>query len=257
MTLTKTTPPADTRTETRTRRLERLPFWPMLGLGTLTGLGLGWWLLFQLSAGSASFPVGGVLVVLLSGWLLAARLRAVARKADAQAETPQPPPAGTGPEPAPPSAAPLLGMLPVAAGEFLMGSAAKESDSYPNERPQHQIRLTPFLLARSPVTRGQYRELIKKRIPDDWQEKGGDDLPATYISWKDAVNFCNALSQREGLPPAYDDQRKPVPAGDGYRLPTEAEWEYACRAGTKTPWFWGTDGKEADKHAWYSDNSGK
>ena len=254
-------------TDTWTRRLEQAPFWPMLGIGTLTGLGLAWWLLFRLSAGSVSFPVGWVVLVLLCGWLMAARLRAVARRAREQTtnvldekpaaptEMPQETPPGTTPEAGPSTTDTLLDMLPVAGGKFWMGSKKDEADSYPNERPQHPVLQGSFLLASTPVTGGQYREIMKKRIPGQWQLNGDDDLPATHISWEDTVDFCNALSEREGLQAAYDGRRNPVPGSDGYRLPTEAEWEYACRAGTKSQWFWGNEA-DTGQYAWFNGNSG-
>ena len=250
-----TQPPANTWT----RRLEQAPFWPMLGLGTLAGLGLGWWLLFRLSAGSASFPVAGVVVVLLSGWLLAARLRAVARKAGEQAtdelDDKDSPIKVKTPRKAPASK-PLLDMRPIAGEEFLMGSKSGDSGSYSDERPQHRVRLDPFLLARTPVTRRQYTQVMKQQAPDEWRENNDDQLPANHISWDMAVHFCNALSNKEGLPPAYDDEQRLITASDGYRLPTEAEWEYACRAGTRTPWFWGDDAGKTGEYAWFNKNSG-
>ncbi|WP_310376291.1 formylglycine-generating enzyme family protein [Catenuloplanes atrovinosus] len=109
--------------------------------------------------------------------------------------------------------------------------------------------VAPFRLAALPVTRGLYAEVI------GWCP-GDDRLPVTDVSWWDAVLFCNALSARDGLAPVYR-----VDAGatcvtwdrgaDGYRLPSEAEWEYACRAGTTGPHY-----GPLNEVAWYRDNSG-
>ncbi|MGW1743036.1 formylglycine-generating enzyme family protein [Nocardia sp. NPDC001965] len=108
------------------------------------------------------------------------------------------------------------------------------------------VDLGPYRLAALPVTRSQYA-LISGR-------PGEAALPADSISWYAAIRFCNALSERGGLTPAYrvdDDRVEWVAAADGYRLPTEAEWEHACRAGTTGPRY-----GPLDEIAWYRANSG-
>jgi len=127
------------------------------------------------------------------------------------------------------------------------------------ELPVHGVGLSPFLMARVPVTRGQWRKVMSE-APKEWDRWRGKHHPATEVDWPQALAFCNALSEREGLTPCYH-QDAPGEwrwdrAADGYRLPTEAEWEYACRAGTQTTWFWGDDPEGADTHAWYRWNSG-
>lgn len=111
------------------------------------------------------------------------------------------------------------------------------------------VDLTPYRLAACPVTRSRY-ERIAGRPPST---APGDGLPVESVSWLDAVRFCNALSESEGLAPAYrldaDDVAWDTSA-DGYRLPTEAEWEHACRAGTD-----GARYGPLDDIAWHRGNS--
>jgi formylglycine-generating enzyme len=142
----------------------------------------------------------------------------------------------------------------VPSGEFQMGSgeSAEETaafckkndgldlpeDRFMDERPQHRVRVTkPFYLGTYHVTRGQYRQFVRDsgykteaaKGDDAWQNAGfeqTDEHPVVNVSWNDAVAFCKWLSHKEGKT---------------YRLPTEAEWEYACRAGTTTRYSTGDD----------------
>jgi formylglycine-generating enzyme required for sulfatase activity len=113
------------------------------------------------------------------------------------------------------------------------------------------VELTPYQLGAFPVTQARYAE-VTGRWPSTAR---GDDLPVEGVSWLDAVRFCNALSQREGFPPAYRllagiEDLEWNESADGYRLPTEAEWEHACRAGTT-----GARYGDLDEIAWYRGNS--
>ena len=113
-----------------------------------------------------------------------------------------------------------LEMIKVSAGEFLMGSPASEKDRKDDET-QHRVRLTqPFWLGKYEVTQGQWKALMGSN-PSQFK---GDDLPVEMVSWEDAMAFCRKLNQMDGN----------RPSGYVYSLPTEAQWEYACRAGTTT-----------------------
>ena len=129
-----------------------------------------------------------------------------------------------------------LQLLP--AGEFTMGQA----DSDGAETP-HQVRLTkPFYMGVVPVTNAQW-EMVMGSEPSEWKDA---DRPVETVSWKDAVEFCRRLSTNP-------EEKN---AGRVYRLPTEAEWEYACRAGSWTDFSFGDDESRLRKYAWFANNSG-
>lgn len=123
----------------------------------------------------------------------------------------------------------VLDMVYVPGGEFWMGSPESEGNRYSNERPQHLVTIKPFFISKYAITQIQWREIaslpqVRQKLKLRPSRKGGQNHPVTQISWFDAVEFCDRVSQKTGY---------------NYRLPNEAEWEYACRAGTTTPFHFG------------------
>ncbi len=130
-----------------------------------------------------------------------------------------------------------------APGEFLMGSPDSDSDALSDEKPQHQVKVNSFAIGKYPVTQAQY-EAVMGTNPSHCKNnswfKNNLQNPVEQVSWNDAQAFCQKLSQI---------------TGKTYRLPTEAEWEYACRAGTTTRYYFGDDANQLGDYAWYEGNS--
>ncbi len=214
------------------RRLDRVPFGRALFFGLLLGL------------------VAGVAAMALPGGARLAVAAAVIALAAAVAFSAQP----VGIWETAEEAEPLLDMVAIEGGSFLMGSPEDESERRSNET-RHRVNVSAFRMGRTSVTKAQYREVMEL---DEAPGPGGDDQPVTEVSWFDATAFCNRLSEREGLPPYYRIEGEEVSwiedAG-GYRLPTEAEWEYAARAGSTGRWSFGDDESELGRHAWFYENS--
>jgi formylglycine-generating enzyme required for sulfatase activity len=139
-------------------------------------------------------------------------------------------------------------------GEFMMGSPELEEGRFSDEGPQHRVRLTrPYYLGVYPVTQAQWESIMGnnpsafssgERHRDRVSGLSTDDFPVEHVSWEDAQEFIGRLNERS------------EETGGVYRLPTEAEWEYACRAGTTTRYFFSDDAGDLGEHGWYSENTG-
>jgi formylglycine-generating enzyme required for sulfatase activity len=157
-------------------------------------------------------------------------------------------------------------MVRIAGETFMMGSPASEVSRGSNET-QHQVTIAgPFYIGKYEVTQKEWVEVMESN-PSNWK---GDNLPVECVSWYEVIEYCNKRSEKERLTPAYtidktrsdgsnsngSDNVKWVVAwnrnANGYRLPTEAEWELACRAGTSTPFYTGNN--ITTNHANYDGN---
>jgi formylglycine-generating enzyme required for sulfatase activity len=165
-------------------------------------------------------------------------------------------------------------MVPIPAGTFIMGSPESEPNRDEDEQ-QHSVTLSGFSISKYQVTQAQYRAVMGAKADRTTAEQGkGDNYPIHRVSWYDAIVFCNKLSIKEGFTPAYSINGETIPVrwgtiptsnndvwnavvivegSNGYRLPTEAQWEYACRAGTTT--VYNTGDTISDDTGWYNNNS--
>jgi len=136
-------------------------------------------------------------------------------------------------------------MVAIPGGTFLMGSP--DGEGYEDEFPQHEVKVPPFSMGRYLITQGEWKAVasqteLKAKIDldPDPSNFNGASRPVEGVSWYDAVEFCARLSKL---------------TGKLYRLPSEAEWEHACRAGTTTPFYFGKDRTKLGDYAWCRENS--
>ncbi|MFM6080835.1 MAG: formylglycine-generating enzyme family protein [Dolichospermum sp.] len=122
-----------------------------------------------------------------------------------------------------------LEMIAIPGGTFIMGSPEGEEESRSEEKPQHQVTIKPFLMGEYPITQAQWRAVaelpqVNQKLQPNPSRFKRANRPVEQVSWHDAIEFCARLSNHTKKP---------------YRLPSEAQWEYACRAGTTTPFHFG------------------
>lgn len=128
----------------------------------------------------------------------------------------------------------------IPAGKFTMGTLSTEYFHQRDEEPRHEVQITkPFYLATTETTREQWNALMPSTPWKEHYYVEGANYAATLINWEEATEYCRKLSAKEGKK---------------YRLPTEAEWEYACRAGSTTTYHFGNDAKQLGDYAWWTDN---
>ena len=153
-------------------------------------------------------------------------------------------------------------MISIPSGSFMMGHVYRYDPDipeninvyFPDEQPVQRKTLKAFLLGETTVTQGQYSKIIGDN-PSRFT--GDSNLPVTNTGAGNVEKFCNLLSEAAGFTPCYDEKTRECDLSkDGFRLPAEAEWEYACRAGTSTFFSSGDTEKDLGRTAWYSGNSG-
>ncbi|MDQ1266640.1 MAG: hypothetical protein QG635_1792 [Bacteroidota bacterium] len=154
---------------------------------------------------------------------------------------------------------PQIDFVEIPSGSFIMGSDLYEG--YDNESPAHSVTLSrSFLMSKYEITQKQWTSLMSFN-PSTFKNKivysNADNLPISNITWFEAVDFCNKLSDYEGLKRCYSGEAPDIVCdwtANGFRLPTEAEWEYACRGGTTTKFYTGDDEAGLAAAAWYYGN---
>ena len=164
----------------------------------------------------------------------------------------------------------FMEMVLLPAGSFTMGSPSGEAYRFEDEGPQHTVTLNGFYMGKYPVTQEQYQAVTGTNpsgIKTTAAAENAAKLPVEMVTWYDAVEFCNKLSQLEGFTPVYTISGRTPASGypvigatvtanfgnNGYRLPTEAQWEYTCRAGTGTAY--NTGASINNNTGWYTANS--
>ncbi len=142
-----------------------------------------------------------------------------------------------------------IAMVLIPGGQFIMGSEGQLDAG-----PPHPVTISPFYMDRHEVTQEFYERLMGKNPA----RRKGPKNPVERVRWTDTLKFCNARSAEEGLTPCYNLETWACDfSAEGYRLPTEAEWEYACRAGSPGDYYFEGGADRLDAHAWFRENAGR
>jgi len=144
----------------------------------------------------------------------------------------------------------ITNFILVNGGSFIMGSS-ENKDEFP-----HSVTVSSFYISKYEVTQKEWKEIMQY----NFSAFQGDDLPVTDISWLDAIDYCNKISLKEGLKPCYSEEDRDIICdwtANGYRLPTEAEWEYAAKGGIESKGYIFSGSNDANTVAWFKDNASR
>jgi len=176
------------------------------------------------------YEAAALLLVAVAAWYPAAALAEAAPAAPKAVTTPS-----------------GVSMMLVPGGTFTMGDEEGEVDEMP-----HEVTLAPFAIDVYEVSQEEYERVMG----DNPSKVKGQKNPVEQVRWSDAVRYCNQRSRQEGLDPAYNLKTWTCRfEANGYRLPTEAEWEYAARAGSDTAYSFGSSDGDLRQHAWFEDTA--